>query len=254
MDSRETTPPSGGFVISEANNSSSTVRTAVYIDGFNLYFGCLKRVPECRWLDIETLARKLCTENNPAADLVSIKYFTAPIKDKLSPRGPASRIAQQTYLRALAAHCPDVKVILGNFFIVPGSYYADAQPIDFTKKYRVLRAEEKHTDVNIALHMLADATDGMCDQQILFSNDSDCAPILAMIKQRHPDITIGIIPPILTSEPARQPSKELTQYASWSRKPLSESLLFDCQLPDKVPTRKATLHRPKHWRTIKQSD
>ncbi len=36
-------------------------------------------------------------------------------------------------------------------FIIPGSYYGDTNPVDFNIKHRVLRPEEKHTDVNIAL-------------------------------------------------------------------------------------------------------
>ena len=28
------------------------LRTLVYVDGFNLYFGCLKRAPRYRWLDV----------------------------------------------------------------------------------------------------------------------------------------------------------------------------------------------------------
>lgn len=204
------------------------MRTLVYIDGFNLYFGCLKGMPHCRWLDVELLARRICNENNPATDIVGIKYFTALIKAGLSPRGMASCQAQNSYIRALEVRCPTIQIIKGKYFIVPGSYYGDSRPIDFKQKYKVLRPEEKQTDVNIALHMLSDADDGICDQQVLFSNDSDCAPILQMIRKRHPDMRLGVVPPLLSKEPKRRPSQELTNLCTWSRKSLSENLLVSC--------------------------
>lgn len=223
------------------------MRTIAYIDGFNLYFGCLKNAPHCRWLNVESLVRRLCKENNPETDIVSIQYFTAPIKSGLSPRGIESVKAQSDYLRALKAHCPFVDIIEGKYFIVPASYYGDTKPIDFSKKHKVLRPEEKQTDVNIALHMLRDATDQICNQQVLFSNDSDYAPIFAMIKQRHPDMRLGVVPPILSGEVKRYPSRELTDLSNWSRRSIRESTLNNCQLPDKIPTRKKPIFKPAHW-------
>ncbi len=224
------------------------MRTIAYIDGFNLYFGCLKQVPHCRWLDVEALARQLCKENNPDTEIVGIKYFTAPIKAGLSPRGLDSVKAQSTYLRALNAHCPSIEIIEGKYFIVSGSYYGDTKPIDFSKKHKVLRPEEKQTDVNIALHMLSDVTDDLCDQQVLFSNDSDYAPIFAMIRQRHPKIRLGVVPPFLKTITDRYPSRELINLSDWSRKPISEPILASCQLPVKISTRKKPILKPAHWK------
>ena len=53
------------------------MHTIIYIDGFNLYFGCLKEISHCRWLDVEALAQRLCKENDPTTNIVGIKYFTA---------------------------------------------------------------------------------------------------------------------------------------------------------------------------------
>lgn len=74
--------------------------------------------------------------------------------------------------------------------------------------------------MNIALRMLSDATDQVCEQQVLFSNDSDYAPILAMIKQRHPDMRLGVVPPVLSGEVKRYPSRELSDLSDWSRNPI----------------------------------
>ena len=223
------------------------MRTLVYVDGFNLYFGCLKRVPRYRWLDVAALASRLCRDQDPRLDVVEVKYFTAPIKAKLSPRGEGSVRAQQDYLLALENHSPALRIVRGRYFIVPGSYHRDINPIDFGEKVQVLRPEEKQTDVNIALHLLADATDGICEQQVLISNDSDCVPALKMVRERHPSMGLGVIAPVLSGDVPRQPSKELGEQADWSRRSINETDLEACQLPEQVRTRKRSIRRPSHW-------
>jgi len=184
-------------------------RTVVYIDGFNLYFGCLKRARQFRWLDVVALAESLCRKQGSPSELIMVKYFT-----------------------------------------VFGSYHEDpaSKPVDFSKKLRVLRPEEKQTDVNIALHMLADATDGICDQQILVSNDSDCMPALRMIRKRHPELRLGVVAPILKeAKEGREPSRQFRGYVDWIRSTISEVDLASCQLPDIVATRKRKIKKPEHW-------
>ena len=61
------------------------MRTSVYVDGFNLYYGAVKGTPY-KWLDHRIL---------------TIKYFTAGVSGKLDPRPP---IRQQTYWRAIRSH------------------------------------------------------------------------------------------------------------------------------------------------------
>jgi hypothetical protein len=82
------------------------LRTLVYIDGLNLYHGCLKQLPHCRWLDIEKLATSLCSDINADTDIIGIKYFTAPILERLSPKGSLSAQALQAYVRALGDALP----------------------------------------------------------------------------------------------------------------------------------------------------
>jgi hypothetical protein len=90
----------------------------------------------------------------------------------------------------------------------------------------------------IELHTLSDATDGVYEQQVLFSNDGDCGPILEMIQTRQPNMKIGVVPPILNTDKGRYPSRELTDFSSWIRKPISEEVLQNCQLPNPVRVRK----------------
>ena len=77
-------------------------RTAVYIDGFNLYYGALKGTPY-KWLDLDRYFRLL----RPNDDLQCIRYFTAMVNGPTKPN-------QETYLRALAT-TPMVTAILGKF-------------------------------------------------------------------------------------------------------------------------------------------
>jgi uncharacterized LabA/DUF88 family protein len=126
-----------------------------------------------------------------------------------------------------------------------GSYHPYSDPINFNIKYKVWKAEEKHTDVNIALHMLCDATDKICDQIILFSNDSDLSPALKITKARHPEIKIGIITPGLRG--VRKPSADLQKHSDWLRHGIKTDELEKCQLPKKIITRKRKITRPEHW-------
>jgi hypothetical protein len=56
--------------------------TNVYIDGFNMYNGCLKGTPY-KWLDVDALVRMLL----PHDQVKRIRYFTAKINSR--PTNPA---------------------------------------------------------------------------------------------------------------------------------------------------------------------
>lgn len=57
---------------------NSTKRTTIYVDGFNLYYGCLKHTPY-KWLDLKVLFSKLLDKTH---DIKKIKYFTAHISNR----------------------------------------------------------------------------------------------------------------------------------------------------------------------------
>lgn len=57
------------------------MKTNVYIDGFNLYYGCLKKTPY-RWLNVAELCRLML----PKDTIHRIKYFTARVSAR--PRDP----------------------------------------------------------------------------------------------------------------------------------------------------------------------
>ena len=85
------------------------MRTAIYVDGFNLYFRALKDTPY-KWLDIKSMCSKMLKPHN---QIVSIKYFTAHVSSRAGDVD--APIHQQIYLRALKHTTPELRVILGQF-------------------------------------------------------------------------------------------------------------------------------------------
>ena len=81
--------------------------TNVYIDAFNLYYGCLKGTPY-RWLDLDLLCRLLL----PSYAVNRIRYFTAIVESR--PGDPGQQQRQQAYLRALLT-IPNQSIHFGSF-------------------------------------------------------------------------------------------------------------------------------------------
>lgn len=83
------------------------IRTRVYIDGFNFYYGAVKGTP-FRWLNPLLLTRHLI---HPACVIDKIKYFTARVSGAADPNAP---LRQQLYLAALST-LPEIEIIYGRF-------------------------------------------------------------------------------------------------------------------------------------------
>ena len=85
----------------------TVMRTRVYVDGFNLYYGALKDTP-FKWLDPVRLAQLLVPRGY---SIDRVRYFTARVSGKADPTAPAR---QQIYLKALAT-LPEVELYYGRF-------------------------------------------------------------------------------------------------------------------------------------------
>jgi hypothetical protein len=83
------------------------MRTIAYIDGFNLYYGCLKKTGY-RWLDIKALVRTLVPVTH---QILKIKYFTARVSGASDPDEPRR---QAIYLSAIRT-IPEVEIYYGSF-------------------------------------------------------------------------------------------------------------------------------------------
>lgn len=227
-------------------------RTTIYIDGYNLYYSRLKGTPY-KWLDMAVLFRDhILRPQDPGAEIVHIKYFTAPVKAAYARHGTASPEAQDQYHRALLARDPCLMQIINGFHIFQPtclpSYQAGVEPSKSSVSH-VWMIEEKQTDVNIALHIYRDAVRGACDQLVICSNDSDMEPALRMVREDVPTATIGLVMPLREKSMAsgKVPNKRLTALAHWVRHHIRDDELAQSQLPQHVQTRKKPASKPAHW-------
>ncbi|MBT3206309.1 MAG: NYN domain-containing protein [Gammaproteobacteria bacterium] len=227
------------------------MRTNIYIDGYNLYYGRLKHTDH-KWLDIKKLFEHILKIQSPKSSINKIKYFTADIKSKVASHGQVAQQAQNNYNRALELLYPDY------FEIIKGYYSLDfanlpiyQKPPDKSQRAKVWRLEEKQTDVNIALHMYRDVVKTDCDQIVLVSNDTDLEPALEAIREdKGNSVQIGVIIPIekqTQGKRHRPANQRLSQYADWTRHHILDDELASSQLPLKIPTNKKPIIKPNYW-------
>lgn len=227
-------------------------RTTIYVDGYNLYYSRLKGTPY-KWLDIATLFRDhILRPQDPDAQVVAIKYFTAPVMARYARHGEASTNAQTQYHRALEARTSDLVQIIKGFHIFEPTCLPEHLEGFAPSKDRVSPVwmiEEKQTDVNIALHAYRDAVRGDTEQLLICSNDSDMEPALRMIRQDVPAVKVGLVMPLRESSSAegRYPNKRLTDLAHWVRRHIRDEELAQSQLPQNVQTKRKPASKPEHW-------
>jgi hypothetical protein len=114
------------------------------------------------------------------------------------------------------------------------------------ERVKVLKLEEKQTDVNIALEMYRDAVKGKCDQIILCTNDTDLLPALSALSEDFPEINKGVVFPIRENS-KRPASIKFKEYCNWTWKHLSNNDLAYAQLPGVIPTNKKPIRKPSSW-------
>jgi len=208
------------------------MRTSVYVDGFNLYFGALKNT-KYKWLDIKSLCSNLL---HPYNQISAIKYFTAHVSG--TARDPNKPIHQQIYLRALKHTTPEITIILGQF-TTHKVIKRLVIPIGLVKRVEVYETTEKGSDVNLAVHLLNDAWLDKFDCAIVISGDSDLAESINLVKGYHPQKIVGILAP-----GKRSMSKELIK-ASDFIKAISTHSLIQSQFPETIPG--STIKKPIDW-------
>lgn len=193
------------------------MKTIVYIDGFNLYYGALKGTTN-KWLNLESYFTRLL----PHDEVAAIKYFSAPVNGAAGDR-------QADYLLALDT-LPLVSVILGKFKNKTSTCHVPACTFAGDKRFQT--SEEKRTDVNIAVHLLDDAYQNNADKLVIVSGDSDLIPPIQMIRLRFPNIKIVVYVPAIS--PIRGAAVELRS-AAHANRTLPENLLSKSQFPASVP-------------------
>ena len=211
-----------------------TMRTTIYVDGSNLYYGCLKNT-KYRWLNLEELFRNILQDDHK---IEKIHYFTAKLKS--SSHDPTAPDRQKAYLNALRT-LPAVKIHYGHFAIHQKSMPKAEPPHE---RVEVIKAEEKGTDVNLSVHLLNDAWLNKYDCAIVVTNDSDMTEALKLVKHHFPEKQIGLIPPRGLS---KRHTNELKKNADFT-KDIKPKHLRKSQFPDPVhsPDGKC-YYKPQGW-------
>jgi hypothetical protein len=218
----------------------------VYIDGFNLYYGSLKKSlsnsgATYKWLDVSKLASVLF----PRKQIKRIRYFSANVKafnhDKDAP------IRQEVYFRALST-IPNLTIHKGRYALreiclpqYPLAYVKNNQNKP-PQNVQVLKSEEKRSDVNLATYLLTDCFSGDMDEAIVISNDSDlCLPIEMVVNQ------CGKPVHLVNPQNRDVLSWELRKVASTVMSEINKKCLANSQFPPTLTDAKGTFQKPSLW-------
>jgi len=201
----------------------------VYIDGFNLYYGAVKKTPY-KWLDLS----QLCTRMLPNDTILQIKYFTARVSGR--PNDPEKHIRQEKYLRALKT-IPNLNIYLGRF--VTRTKPAPLSGSNPTRIVRVDVTEEKRSDVNIAAHMVRDAARSLFEVAVLISNDGDLMEPVKIVKEDF-GLRVGILNPYELNPTV------LKAHAAFIKR-IRQADVAACQLPDVLTDSKGSFNKPSIW-------
>ena len=207
------------------------MKTIVYIDGFNLYYGALKDTP-FKWLNIH----QMCELHLPKDQVVGVKYFTAKIISR--PDDPQRHIRQQVYLRALRT-LPNFEIIYGHYSEYPKwMRLASTQP-GGSNFAEVTKTEEKGSDVNIAVNLLHDGYQKKYELAVFVTNDSDLLSAIQIV-QNDLGLKVGIL------NPQKHPSKVLKNEAIFIRN-LRRGILKAAQFPTTLTDAKGSFYMPGDW-------
>lgn len=235
------------------------LRTRIYIDGYNFYYGCLRGTPY-KWLDLLPLFEKHILPSALVKDAdghirqstllpsPSIKFFTAQIIESVAKAvdSVSSQARYHTALRKL--HAGRIELIEGYYAVnkmkvkIVDAENPDRAPRE-CQEIQAWKVEEKQSDVNLALQAYHDAITGQIDHAVIVTNDTDIAPALEMIRA-HTNVLIGVVVP--TTDHTRPPNTDLVKLAHWTRRHINSNELAACQLPRVIQGKRPTT-KPESW-------
>ena len=222
------------------------MRINVYVDGFNVYY-CTVRGTPYKWLDLH----RLCANLFPSKTVNKIKYFSAKVK--ALPWDPSAPTRQGFYWRALGT-IPNLGIIKGNFVYWPR--YMPRVPFVYNKnghprKVRVLRTEEKGSDVNLAAYLVYDNCIKDADESIVISNDSDLVEAIEIVTAKLKRIVIVVNPnrtKMVHKDPVRcHIHRELMRVATQDVASINEKVLAASQFPQTLTDIQGSFSKPTTW-------
>jgi hypothetical protein len=205
------------------------LKTNVYVDGFNLYYGALKD-SRYKWLNVLSLVQAVVQQHHQIA---RIRYFTARVKSR---PGSQAHVSQDAYLRALQT-LPNLEVHLGQFL----SHPARRPRADGNGMVEVIETQEKGSDVNLASYLLLDGMRGDYEAAIVVSNDSDLATPIQLTRKELGRDFVGVV------NPHQKPAVELKKVAKFQL-PIQAQHLAQSQFANIVVDGTGRkIHKPSRW-------
>jgi hypothetical protein len=206
------------------------MKTNVYVDGFNLYYGAVRGTPY-KWLNI----RRLCELAFPRNEIAEIHYCTAIVKD--APWDPHQSTRQQMFIRALET--TGVEVHYGSFLSKVVRMPLAEPPAKGSRMVEVIKTEEKGSDVALGALLVAHGYQGRYEAAIVLSNDSDLVLPIKIVREE-----LGL--PVGIYNPHSRYSVELYREATF-RKQIRTGVLEAAQFPDTLKDENGTITKPATW-------
>jgi uncharacterized LabA/DUF88 family protein len=188
------------------------MRTFAYIDGFNLYYRMLKDRPALKWLNPKALVAEVL---NPDHHIDKVNYYTARVSARAhDPQVPAR---QAVYLKALST-VPEIAVHQGTFLTsepwMPLAAPPQSKPDGYNwvepvpQLVKVIKSEEKGSDVNLGVHLVRDAFRDVFDVAVIVTNDSDLVEPIRIVTHEVGK-RVGLLAPV------KYPNSQLKSAASF---------------------------------------
>jgi len=139
------------------------VRTNVYVDGFNLYYGAVRGTPY-KWLNIH----RMCELAFPRNEIAEIHYCTALVRD--APWDPHQSTRQQIFIRALET--TGVEVHYGSFLTSTVRMPLANPRAGGPRTALIIKTEEKGSDVALGSLLVAHGYQGRYEAAICRSGST----------------------------------------------------------------------------------
>lgn len=205
------------------------MRTNVYVDGFNLYYGSLRRT-RFKWLDLAALCRNALAKHHV---INRIRYFTALTKPTAT--NPQQQIRQLAYIRALQT-IPNLTVHQGSFQSNPCKRPRASDGV----LVEVIDTKEKGSDVNLASYLLLDGFKKDYEVAVVVSNDSDLTEPIRLVRHEL-KLAVGIL------NPHPNHAFELRKVPPKFHLKITAEHLAASQFPPMLQDSNGTVHRPPGW-------
>lgn len=134
---------------------------------------------------------------------------------------------------------PNLGIVLGRFLTSEVLMPVAGHRSERTRYVRVIKTEEKGSDVNLASRMLRDGFRNCYDTAVLVTNDSDLIEPIRIVR-RELGLEVGIL------NPHKRASRVLRKHATFI-KPIRVGVLEASQFPNQLNDKNGLIRKPRGW-------